>query len=74
MATTSGNCDCRFRLCQPQVDLHRLIDRIQIFLLQSADEFDQPTPVEGADLVRFDLGVLGQIGLALGEKEWWVRK
>jgi len=56
------------------VDLHRLIDRIQIFLLQSADEFDQPTPVEGADLVRFDLGVLGQIGLALGEKEWWVRK
>jgi len=50
------------------VDFHRLVDRIQIFLLEDADLFDQAAPVEGADLVRFDLGVFGQIGVSPGKK------
>lgn len=46
-------------LCQTQVDSHRLVDRVQICLLKNANVFDQTDTVEGADLIRFDLGVLG---------------
>ncbi len=50
------------------MDFHGLVDGVQILLAQDADAFDHPAFVEGANLVRFDLGVFGQIGMASGKK------
>jgi hypothetical protein len=41
------------------MDFQGLVDRVQTLLIQNANSFYDPSLVEGANLIRSDLGVLG---------------